>query len=148
MNTTPIMHDNSNVKSKDLYEKFSKKLNAKYLSDSTQELDEVKGILYENCHRPFGLMTIKIDKVIKNIFFIIDIGFPVTIISEEVLQAYKKAVPSSKTISIKLNKRVISANISPVGDLNILGTNFLFTHQASLSADFEQGNFNIKFGMK
>jgi hypothetical protein len=40
MNTTPIMHDNSNVKSKDLYEKFSKKLNVKYLSDSTQDLKE------------------------------------------------------------------------------------------------------------
>jgi hypothetical protein len=134
MNTTPIMHDNSDVKSKDLYEKFSKKLNVKYLSDSTQDLDEVKGILYEHCHRPFGLMTINIDKVIKNIYFIIDIGFPVTTI---LLQAYKKAVPLSKTISVKLNKRVISVNISLVGGLNILGTKFLFTYQASLSADFE-----------
>jgi hypothetical protein len=49
------------------------------------------------------------NKVIKNNFFIIDIGSPVTTISEEVLQAYKIAVPQSETISVMLNKRVISS---------------------------------------
>ncbi|GES84924.1 hypothetical protein GLOIN_2v1474343 [Rhizophagus clarus] len=60
---TPIVvPDDSGVKSEDLYEKLSEKFNVKHLSDSTKELDEIKGILFGNFHRPFALQGLLFPK--------------------------------------------------------------------------------------
>ncbi|UZO13097.1 uncharacterized protein OCT59_004603 [Rhizophagus irregularis] len=67
------------------------------------------------------------------------------------LQSYKMTVPKTETIGVKLNKMRITAIMFPANfnyrDINIFGADFPFTYKAHLSADFEQKNFNIKFGM-
>lgn len=143
------MPDDSDVKSKDLHEKVSKILNVKYLSDSTQELDEVNGILYGQSNRFFGVMTMKIYDKIKNLIFLIDTGSPRTYISKEVLNSYLPNISKTHNpFSVVLNKRHVAVNISPAGttfsDLNILGTDYMSIYRAKLYADFKQKNFNIK----
>ncbi|CAB4483165.1 hypothetical protein RhiirA5_379087 [Rhizophagus irregularis] len=146
----PIMPDDSDVKSKDLYEKVSEILNVKYLSDTTQELDEVNGILYGYSNRFFGVMTMNINDKIKNLIFLIDTGSPKTYITKEVLDSYLPNITNTyNPFSVILNKRHIAVNVSPVGstfsDLNILGTDYMSVYRAKLDADFKQKNFSIKF---
>ncbi|GBC01427.1 hypothetical protein RclHR1_04190011 [Rhizophagus clarus] len=143
---TPIVvPDDSGVKSEDLYEKLSEKFNVKHLSDSTKELDEIKGILFGNFHRPFGLMTIKINNKIKNIFVLIDTSSPRTFISEEVLNSCNLTFSNTyrnDVLCVMLNKR--QAYVDYFSDLNILGTDYLREYSSQLFVDFEQRNFIIK----
>jgi hypothetical protein len=140
------------VKSSNLRGDISELFNIKYLSNATIELDEINGVLYGPSHRLIGPMTINFNDKIKNIFVILDTGAPVTNISEEVLHEYKITVPKLNTKYVYLNKRRVDARISPAnsiyGDLNILGTDFLYEHQAQLTADFTEGKFNVKFRAK
>ncbi|CAB4424355.1 unnamed protein product [Rhizophagus irregularis] len=137
------------IKSENLHEKVSEKLHVKYLSNSGQELDEVKGNFIGNNMRPFGVMTMEIKGQVKNIhFLIIATGSPK---SREVLDSFILTIPNSnKTFTARLNKRQILANVTPDGfyfsDLNILGTDYLCLYKAQLFKYFEQGHFIIKFG--
>ena len=137
--------------SKNLYEKLSEKLHVKYLSDAAQELDEVKGIIFGNYHRPFVVMTMKINGKIKNVFFLVDTGTSHTYISKEVLNAYNLEVPTS-CYKVRLNKRKVcvsgSRAHSQFSNFNVLGTDYLFnnySNDAQLSANFDQKYFTIKF---
>ncbi|CAB4424352.1 unnamed protein product [Rhizophagus irregularis] len=138
------------IKSEDLHKKVSEKLHVKYLSNSAQELDEVKGNFIGDNTRPFGVMTMKINGQVKNIHFLIATGSPKTYICREVLDSFKLTIPNSnETFTTTLNKRKILANVTPGGfyfsDLNILGTDYLCQYKAQLFKDFEQGHFAIKF---
>jgi hypothetical protein len=152
VNTTyaPILIDAliSDVHSEDLHGKISKKLNTKYLSDSAQESDDVKGILFGEFQRLIGAMTLEIKGKIKNIHFLIDTGVPRTYICEEVLKSYKLFITDpEEPFPVRLNKRQISVKVShdPFSDLNILGTDFLHTNRARLLVDFDEKYFTIKF---
>jgi hypothetical protein len=59
------------IKSEDLHNEVSEKLDTKYLSTSTHELDEVKGKFFGDYKRPYGVMTMRIKGQIKNVHFLI-----------------------------------------------------------------------------
>jgi len=135
----------SDVQPNDLHEIISKVLNIKYLSDSAQESDDVKGILFGGYLRLIGAMTLEINGKVKNIHFLVDMRSPKTYICEEVLNSYQLSNINPETpFSVRLNKRQISVKVSH-DHFNILGTDFLHTHKAQLFVDFEEHNFIIKF---
>lgn len=141
------------VKSEDLHKEVSENLQVKYLSSSTQELDEVKGIFLGSFNRPFGVMTMEIKGQVKNVHFLVITGSPKTYISKEVLNSYGLTIPNQdETFAVRLNKRHIMASVTPDGfylsDLNILGTDYLHLHKSKLFLNFYTGDFTIKFDDK
>ena len=81
----PIMIDIliSDVQSNDLHEKISEDLHIKYLADSAKDLNDVRGILYGDCQRLIGAMTLDINGKLKNIHFLVNTGSPKTDICKE-----------------------------------------------------------------
>ncbi|CAB4377845.1 unnamed protein product [Rhizophagus irregularis] len=137
-----ITHDFSDIK-KDWHEKLSELYN-----HSDQELDEINGFLYGRANRFFGLMKATISGKTKNAYFLIDTGSPRTYISAELLNAYNITVSNETHHDIILNKRPITAGISPATSifsyLNILGMDYMSSFEAKLHADFEEKKFTIK----
>ncbi|CAB4410255.1 unnamed protein product [Rhizophagus irregularis] len=72
------------LKPKDLHKTLSDQLEVKYLSSSAQELDEIEGIILSRASRLVGLMTMKIKRDVKNVYFLIDTESPETVVNEEV----------------------------------------------------------------
>jgi hypothetical protein len=148
-----IVHDID--KSEDLHKEVSERLNIKYLSNSAQELDEVKGELFGTYRRPFGTMTMETKGQIKNIHFLIVTGSPKTYICREVFNSFGLTISNpNETFTVRLNKRQIMANVTPDGfhfsELNILGTDYLHLYKAKLFTDYDdqEPNFIIKFNDK
>lgn len=121
----------------------------KYLSEPIQELDEVDGILYGRTNRFIGLMKATISGKTKNVFFLVDTGSPRTYISADLLNAYNITVSNETHYNVLLNKRHITAGISPEKScfsyLNLLGTDYMSLYGAELNTDFEEKKFTIKF---
>lgn len=139
----------TDISSKDLYGEVWEKLNVKYLSDATDDLNEINGKIYGSKDRFIGLMTINIDDKIKNAFFVVDTESPVTCISQEMFDKFNINIIGRK-LMVRLNGRRHKANCSPVNsifrDLNLLGTDFLNDNEARLTGNFKQKTFNIKLG--
>lgn len=147
----PIMLDVliSDVDSNKLHGKLSEILNKKYLSNTTQESDNVEGILFGDFQRLFCTMTLNVKGIVRNVHFLVDTGSPRTYICEEVLNKYNMHIlyPDDPFV-VKLNKREISVKVSQeerYKDLNLLGTDFLHAYGAKLFVDFEEKCFTIKF---
>lgn len=64
------------------------KSNTFRLSSSTQELDDVKGIMFGKASRLVGLLTMKVNRDVKNVYFLTDTGSLETAVCEEVLKSY------------------------------------------------------------
>jgi hypothetical protein len=138
----------SDIDSSDLHERVSQQLNKKYLSDTTQELDDVEGMLFGDFYRLVGTMTLNIKGKIKNVHFLVDTGSPRTYICNEVLKSYNLFLGNpNDPFMVRLNKRRIAVKVSSdrFEDLNLLGTDFLYTNNARLFVDFEEKRFTIKF---
>jgi hypothetical protein len=122
-----------------------------YLSDAKKELDKVDGFMVEPYSRCFGLMTVKLNEKIKNVYFLIDTGSPQTFICPDLLNEFKISTPNSGYLDILVDKRKITASISPSPSaysyLNLLGTDFMSKYKAKLYADFAKNKFNLKFGL-
>lgn len=106
---------------------YQNNIPVKYLSNSTQELDQLKGIFFGDYHRPFCVMTMEIKGQVKNAHFLVVIGSPKTYICKEVLDSYRLTIPNP--FAVRLNKRLIMANVTLDGfyfsDLNILWNRLL-----------------------
>ncbi|CAB4377841.1 unnamed protein product [Rhizophagus irregularis] len=133
----------------DLFGKISDLGGVMYLSDAKKELDKVDGFMVEPYSRCFGLMTVKLNEKIKNVYFLIDTGSPQTFICPDLLNEFKISTPNSGYLDILVVKRKITASISPSPSaysyLNLLGTDFMSKYKAKLYADFAKNKFNLKF---
>ncbi|GBB89713.1 hypothetical protein RclHR1_01650020 [Rhizophagus clarus] len=141
----------TDVCAQDLHNVISKKLNAKYLSDTAQEYDgDIEGIIHGHLVRLFCSTTIKIKSKIKIVHFLVDTGSFMTFLSEEVINAFGLFIQNTDNlISVKINNKQALVAISPPSSrhsqINILGMGFLKGADAELFIEYWNNSFTLKF---
>ncbi|CAG8491204.1 361_t:CDS:2 [Funneliformis mosseae] len=136
------------LRSKDLHEKISKKLQVEYLSESLHtELKEVNGIIFGPNLRIIVSLPVRIKQKTKNVHFVIDTGSPKTYICEEVYESFKVILPNSSTYQILLNNKRTVVHLPPIDsnftDINVLGTEYLKATGSNLTINFTNENERV-----
>ncbi|CAI2181584.1 4436_t:CDS:1 [Funneliformis geosporum] len=140
----------TDVCGKDLREGISERLGVDHLSDSSKKFDDdINGIMYGVNFRLFCATTIKINKKIKVVHFLLDTGSPVTYISEDVLNAFGvSAIRPNDKILVEINNIrtfvMMSPTISHFSEINLIGTEFMVLSESLLTVDFSKRRFSLK----
>ncbi|CAI2187326.1 11319_t:CDS:1 [Funneliformis geosporum] len=143
----------TDVCGKDLRKGISEILGVEYLSDSSKKFDDINGIMYGVNFRFFYATTIKINKKIKVVHFLLDTGSPVTYISEDVLNAFGvSAIRPNDKILVEINNIRTFVMMSPknshFSEINLIGTEFMVLSGSFLTADFNKRRFSLKLNFK
>ncbi|CAG8647935.1 5457_t:CDS:2 [Funneliformis caledonium] len=119
------------LRSKDLHEKISKKLQVEYLSESLHtELKEVNGIIFGPNLRIIVSLPVRIKQKTKNVHFVIDTGSPKTNSTQLI----------NLSNIVKQQTPPIDSNFT---DINVLGTEYLKATGSNLTINFTNENERV-----
>lgn len=106
------------------------------------------GYLRGSGNRPIVLFAVSHKGDARWVYFLLDTGAPITYLSIQTANLFgmNEANPSSVTIGGHIHSVSVSPENSQFRDINLLGGDFLKTHNVYLTVDYPQNRVKLYFG--